>query len=269
MIVAVMHRLALLLLPLAAALLACPCAASPHGDSMAMPVGRMLAEIDPDEQGPTVLRVVRDGKVLWERESVPEAAELGRVLDDFPSAGCRTLILSGFTGVGGCCFTEAVLTTCPDLDVLSTFAPLNSALATESRSGGSVLHLEDFSLARYALDRTRSVPFADALPVSRLLVFSPGRGWHPAPAGRFARHHRLLASQLAAIPAEAGDTERAAHALAAAVHAYLASGAPADAKTTLARLLPASWMKDLARVSADVVRAADGFAPCESRVFPH
>jgi hypothetical protein len=239
----------------------------PGSGTLALPVGRLLTEIDPGDGSRTTLRAIHAGEVLWEVESRPEDAQLGPTLERFPVDECRAVLVSGVSRAG--VNQEALAVACPGLDVLTTFSLGFTPLAMEQQRGGWILHVDDWAFAGYSLGPGKKLSRAAALPLTRVLRFDPAVGWRPERPGEFSRLHEFLGEQFESTPPDAEEELRAAGAIAATAHAYMATGSRENAEVTLARMLPASWMPQRERVLADVLRACRTFSPARNHVFRH
>ncbi len=233
---------------------------------MAIPIGHFLAELDPGEPL-SLVRVIRDKKILWEAESIPYGADLGPIMDEFPTPDCRSLLVTAYSGGGHCCYSEVLLTVCGANQILTVFNLEHSPLATEQRNRGWIVHADDWSFAYYMLDKKRFLPFSVSLPITRVLIFDPAKGWRPDKPGELPRLHRLFQIDMEDTTPNMPDNIRAARAITASAHAYLASGSRIMARQTLARLLPKPWLADLDTVLADVLEAVEDYNPCENMVF--
>ncbi|MBU1247142.1 MAG: hypothetical protein KKB70_00475, partial [Proteobacteria bacterium] len=202
-----------------------------------------------------------------EAESTPAGAELSPIMENFPRPGCRSLLVSSYSGGTHCCFREALVTSCDSREIFTSLNLAHSPVAMEQGETGWVIHTEDWSLAYYMLDDKRFLPPGIAEPTTRVLRFVPQEGWRPDKPGENPTFHHLFQSDLEDTPPDTSDPERAARAIAAAAHSFLASGSTVSARQTLAQLLPATWLPDLHTILGDIIDSVKSYTPCENTVF--
>lgn len=232
-----------------------PARAAQPGTTESVDFGDFRLSVYAQDQATFLVALTYRGRTVYQGESyIADPIKTLAVHEDFPAKDCRTMIATMYSGGAHCCSFAVIVTLGPDGPSAQVAALAEDGLAMLDADHDGVMELElvDWSFAYYHLDSDHSLCFACSPGFSRYLVYDRG-AWRPDRPGEFTERYRELQFE------PSGSDP--ALAMQAAYCELMAGGAVADVSGTLLDLLPMDWRDVLDSVLADLINAAQDYAP--------